>query len=395
MTRLTLVRSFVLLGALVAFGGAWAEDDKSKIDLYGFVMLDMGFDFNQNDPLWFDVMRPTKLPAFDQEFGEDGRFYSGVRQSRLGVKSWIPTKNGEIYTIFEFELFGVGVDAGQTTFRLRHAYGQWQGWGAGQTWSPFMDIDVFPNSIEYWGPNGMVFFRNVQIRYMPMEGDHEVVVALERPGASGDSGVAFDVIAGQAIQGRFPAPDLSGHYRWNQNWGHIQASAMVRYIAWDDTVAGGPDLSGNDIGWGLHASMNYKINKDTLRSSVVFGEGIQNYMNDAPADIGATGDPLAPEGEALGLIGLVAFYDRTWNDRMTSSFGYSLLRIDNSDLQSPAAFKTGQYALANIMFYPVNNLMFGPELQWGQRKNNSDGWSVNDFRVQFSVKYNFGKSWGG
>jgi hypothetical protein len=197
-----------------------------------------------------------------------------------------------------------------------------------------MDIDVFPNSIEYWGPNGMVFFRNVQIRYMPMQGEHEVVVALERPGASGDSGVAFDVVAGQSIQGRFPAPDVSGHYRWNQSWGHIQGSAILRYIAWDDTVAGGPDLSGNDIGWGLHASMNYKIQKDTLRSSIVFGEGIQNY-------------------------------------------------------------KTGQYALANILFYPVKNLMFGPEVQWGQRKNNSDGWSVNDLRVQFSVKYNFGKSWGG
>ena len=31
-----------------------------------------------------------------------------------------------------------------------------------------MDIDVFPNSVEYWGPNGMVFFRNVQVRYMPI-----------------------------------------------------------------------------------------------------------------------------------------------------------------------------------------------------------------------------------
>ncbi|MCK7517823.1 MAG: hypothetical protein MZV64_08995 [Ignavibacteriales bacterium] len=37
-------------------------------------------------------------------------------------------------------------------------------------WSPFMDIDVFPNSVEYWGPNGMAFFRNVQFRYMPIKG---------------------------------------------------------------------------------------------------------------------------------------------------------------------------------------------------------------------------------
>jgi hypothetical protein len=30
-----------------------------------------------------------------------------------------------------------------------------------------MDIDVFPNSVKYWGPTGMVLFRNVQFRWMP------------------------------------------------------------------------------------------------------------------------------------------------------------------------------------------------------------------------------------
>jgi hypothetical protein len=30
-----------------------------------------------------------------------------------------------------------------------------------------MDPAVFPNSIEYWGPNGMIFFRSVQLRYTP------------------------------------------------------------------------------------------------------------------------------------------------------------------------------------------------------------------------------------
>ena len=33
--------------------------------------------------------------------------------------------------------------------------------------------------------------------------------------------------------------------------------------------------------------------------------------------------------------------------------------------------------------------MLGPELQWGQRENNSDGFTSDDFRVQFSAKYNF------
>ena len=153
----------------------WAGDDdtaaKPRLDLYGFAMLDMGYDFGQVHPDWFDVLRPTKLPAYENEFGEDGETYAGVRQSRLGVKAYIPTTMGEIKTIFEFELFGTGVDAGQTTFRLRHAWGELGHFGAGQTWSPFMDPDVFPNSVEYWGPNGMVFFRNVQLRWMPILGD--------------------------------------------------------------------------------------------------------------------------------------------------------------------------------------------------------------------------------
>ncbi len=43
-----------------------------------------------------------------------------------------------------------------------------------------MDIDVFPNSIEYWGPPGMAFYRNVQVRWMPLQGDSRVTVAIER-----------------------------------------------------------------------------------------------------------------------------------------------------------------------------------------------------------------------
>lgn len=396
--RMVVVAMLLAIALPAAYAQATPEE-KAKIDLYGFAMLDMGYDFGQNDPDWFDVMRPTKLASSPAEFGHDGRFYSGVRQSRLGVKSWIPTKNGQVYTIFEFELFGTGVDAGQTTFRLRHAYGEWKQFGAGQTWSPFMDIDVFPNSVEYWGPNGMVFFRNVQVRYMPLQGDDEVVIALERPGASGDGGVASDFVATQGVQGRFPAPDVSAHYRMSRGWGHVQFSTMIRYIAWDDNVADAVDLTGHAIGWGFHVSANYKINKDTLRASLVYGQGIQNYMNDAPVDIGVESNPgnaVTPvEGVALPIVGVVAFYDRTWSDLMTSTFGYSRVDIDNSDLQAADAFKTGQYALANILFHPVENVMFGPEVQWGRRENNSDGFGVNDFRLQFSAKINFGHSWGG
>ncbi len=384
-------------------GQETAAQAQPRLDIYGAAMLDMGYETGQSHPDWFDVARPTKLPSYKDEFGKDGRWFMGVRQSRLGFKGFIPTSLGEIKTIFEFELFGTGVTAGQTTFRLRHAYGELGHVGAGQTWSPFMDPDVFPNSLEYWGPNGMVFFRNVQFRYMPLMGDTTVIIALERPGASADQGIYQDRIELQGVKGRFPLPDLSVQVRRSGKWGHVQLAGMLRRMQWDDTNAGKPgytyDLSGKATGWGLHASTNVIVMKDTIRASVLYGEGIQNYMNDAPVDVGIQNNfsnPVTPiVGKALPIFALVAFYDRTWNDKWTSTIGYSYVDITNSDAQAASAFKTGQYALVNLLYYPTSNFFLGPELQWVKRENFKDGWKVDDVRIQFSAKYSFKTSIGG
>jgi len=387
-----LAGSALLVGAA---GTAAAEEGTTSLDLYGFAMLDMGYQSGQNDPDWFDVLRPTKLPAFENQYGEDGEFFASVRQSRLGVKTNTATDLGNLYTVFEFELFGTGVDAGQTTFRLRHAYGELGKWGAGQTWSPFMDIDVFPNSVEYWGPNGMVFFRNVQLRYMPIKGDTRLTFALERPGASADQGDFADRIQLQNVTSNFPYPDLSAEYRQATGFGYVEIAGIVRYMEWHDQLDDGDDISGDAVGWGVNLSSNIKLGRSTLRLAAVYGEGIENYMNDAPADVGpvATGDPTRSlKGEPLPMLGITAFVDTNWSDKMSTTIGYSRLDIDTTSGQAADAFETGQYALANVMFYPVKNVMFGPEIQWGKRENARDGFSSDDLRIQFSVKYNFGQT---
>jgi hypothetical protein len=379
---------------------AAAPDAGPRLDLYGFAMLDMGYQSGQNDPAWFDVLRPTKLPAFENQYGEDGRFFAGVRQSRLGVKGFIPTDVGEIKTIFEFELFGTGVDAGQTTFRLRHAWGELGQVGAGQTWSPFMDIDVFPNSIEYWGPNGMVFFRNVQLRWTPWsDGDSRFAIALERPGASADQGDFAGRIELEGVTGRFPLPDLSAHFRKAGDWGHVQVAGILRQMKWDDTNDDEFDLSGDATGWGINLTSNLKFQNHVARLGVAFGEGVQNYWNDAPVDVGIQtnfGNPRTPiVGVALPILGISAFIDLNWNETWTSTVGYSLVDIDNSDGQTDDAYKKGQYALANILYHPTADVFMGPEIQWGKRENFRDGFSSDDLRIQFSAKYNFKLSLGG
>jgi hypothetical protein len=378
-----------------------AAEPKAHMDIYGFAMLDFGFNLTTINPNWFDTMRVTRLPKYDGEFGEDGTFYAGVRQSRLGVKGFTPTALGELRTTFEFELFGTGVDEGQTTFRLRHAYGELGAFGAGQYWSPFTDTDIFPNSIEYWGPTGIAWFRNVQVRWMPIrEENSSFMIALERPGASGDQGIYDDRVELDGITTRFPAPDITAAYRINDDWGHVRAAGILRWVKWDDLREDEFDLSGSATGWGFNLSSALNLgDASVIRGAVVFGEGIQNAMNDSPIDIGIQNnfsDPRRPvTGEPIPIVAFSLFLDHKWNEKFTSAVGYSRQQNDNTDGQADDAFRNGQYALGNLLYSPVPNVMMGGELQWGRRESFRDPYNGDGLKVQFAFKYNFSATIGG
>jgi len=374
------------------------KEKKSSIDIYGFAQLDSGYQWGQNDPAWFDVVRPTKLPSFPDQFAPNGKVFFSVRQSRFGVKTLTPTHFGDLKTIFEFELFGTGVNAGQTTFRLRHAYGELPHVGAGQTWSPFMDPDVFPNSLEYWGPPGMVFFRNIQARYMPVNNDKlRIIFAAEQPGASADQGVYAGRVELQNIKTKFDMPDFSWQTRVMGGWGHVQVAGIFRKITWIDTTPNPTFRLGDTVlGWGVNASSNLNFTKkDVGRFQVVYGKGIENYMNDAPVDIAIKNNfssPIRPIlGVPLPVLGVVSFLDHNWNDRYSTSLGYSLVNISNSNGQVPSDYHQGHYALANLLYHPVPAVTIGSEFQFGRRINFTDGFNVNDYRLQFSFKYAFEK----
>jgi hypothetical protein len=395
-TNANFVRAFAIV--LCMSLNTQAQDTKEKtMEIYGFIMLDAGYNFDQIDPNWFDVVRPTKLPAYSHQYGSNGNVYFSVRQTRLGFKNFFQTGIGELKTQFEFEMFGTGVDAGQTTIRLRHAYAELGAFGAGQYWSPFMDIDVFPNTVEYWGPTGMAFFRNVQVRWMPIKGDTRLTFALERPGASADQGTYAGRIELEGVAPRLSAPDLSAEYRRAMSFGYVELAAIARRIEWVDQNDDAFNLSGDAFGWGLNLSTNINVgDKDLIRGSVLYGEGVQNYMNDAPVDIGIENNPGNPEspvrGVALPVFGAVAFLEHKWTESISTAVGYSMIDIGNSDAQSDDAFNRGQYIVANLMFYPVANAMTAIEFQWGDRSNFRDGFTSAITKIQFTWKYNFSQS---
>ncbi len=381
---------------------AAAEEAGKSFEIYGFAQADFIADIGGRlDPAWDDAFRPSKI-CIDGACGSDGQSSISVKQSRFGVKGTMPTGSGTspLTFKFEFDLFGTGVDAGQTTFRLRHAYGEWGQFLAGQTNSLFMDGDVFPNTIDYWGPTGMVFYRNVQIRWTPFETEtSHFAIAIERPGNDIDPGNVrlIDGLEDLQVQNDEELPDLTAQFRHGGDWGHVQVGGILRKVGFELRQGPGDEwLEGSETGWGLNLGTVFNVlSQDKILLQVVYGEGIASYMNDGGMDLAPNasyddgGALVDVEAEAVPLTGVLAYYDHYWTDKWSSSIGYSYTEVDNTNFQDPGSFHKGEYASTNLLYYPADNLMFGAEVLWGKRTNN-DGASDDDVRVQFTAKYTFG-----
>jgi hypothetical protein len=383
--------TMTLLAAVLGMPAALAADDQKYFEVYGFAQLDYIQDFDRVDPNWTDTLRPSKIPTTEGLFGANGQAILSVRQSRLGVQANFPTSKGAVYTKFEFDMFGTGGDEGKTTIRLRYAYGQWGQFLAGQTTSLFMDLSIFPNVVDYWGPAGMVFLRDPQIRWTPFSGANSFAIAIEKPSNDIDTGQVrtLDPELAAGIQPSQRIPDFTAQYRMQHDWGHIQVAGILRQVSFDTVDTPNNEPKDSQLGWGLDLTSAIKVaKKDQVLLGVVYGHGIASYMNDGGTDMAPGGTVANPDAQTVPLLGVSAYYDRYWSDRFSSSFGYSQTHVDNTSLQTADAFTSGQYASANFLYYPVENFFVGIEGLWGERKDNGDA-TGTDRRVQISFHYNF------
>lgn len=358
-----------------------AAESDSSFELYGYAMVDYVQAFDRPNPDWEATLRPSRIPTNASDVGSDGQATLSARQSRFGVDAATMAGDSKLTTKFEFDLYGVGADEGQTTIRLRHAYGEWKSILAGQTNSVFMDGDVFPNVIDYWGPSGMVYLRNPQIRWTPVKGDSTFAMAIETPGSGVDSTVQ---------SGHNEYPDLTAHFRQVGDWGHFQVAGILRSVGYDTPGTADAEPEDSEFGWGVNLTSTFNVmERDRLILGVIHGEGVSNYMNDGGTDMALDGGtPADPDYKVVPVTGVVAYYEHGWSDAYSTAFGYSATEIDNMDGQAGDAFNKGEYASINLLHTPNDKVMMGMEYLFGKRTAN-DGDAGYDRRVQFSVKYNF------
>ena len=284
-----------------------------------------------------------------------------------------------------FDLFGSG--GGNTQIRLLNAWGELGPIGLGQYYTLFMNIDTFPNIIDYWGPSGMTFLRNPQVRYTPIDrSGMKLAFSLEAPNAAIDTGKVSDVDPTLGVEGWTKWPDFVGNLTLNGDWGEFQAGGILRSVGYQTNTTASGNPSGSVVGWGLN--VNGWLNtwgKDRIVGQLIYGHAIASYMNDGGVDLAPN---ASLQAEAVPSIGGFLYYDHYWSEKWSTSLGFSAHRQDNTAGQQGNAFRQGSYASTNLLWYPAKNVLGGVELLWGKLQQ-FNGESADDVRVQFSGQYKF------
>lgn len=336
--------------------------------------------------------QPSSI-AYEENTTKDNTLFH-VGPSNLFVKSYTPTQYGAMTTRFEFDLFDSQGNAG---INLTHIWGEIGSFGAGQTFTGFMDINAFPNILDFWGPNSLVFARQPQVRYnTDISKNSSLTFTIEK--AASDFAVPKNS-SGGGYSDITELPDFTASYTYSDDFGYIKSAMILRKLGYEATASKTKDTT---LGWGLNISGNVSITTDdSVQFQLAHGEGIGRYINDTccsyysdEADgTGGTGGidgGLDANGDltAIPVTAGFIYYNKHWNKKWSSAIGYSFLSVDNLATQKDKALKNSTYTSTNLIWYPTSQVKAGIEILYGDVQSNS-GLTADDYRVQMSVGFKY------
>lgn len=355
----------------------------TSIKFGGYAKLDAIGDINNSHGGQFANFGTIPLDGSAADRHE-GKFNAHARQSRLNMETRTPTAFGELKTFMEIDFFhGTARGNPNTTngegLQLRQAYGQVGRVLAGQTWSNFMDMDAYPESLDYIGPAGLTFVRQAQVKYTDSIDDKwSYAFSVESPQT--DFAVAANKVSMNTV------PDFIGKLQYKDTFGHLALRGLARQLKGADSVTGEEDSS---YGWGL--ALSGKIlagKKDSFIFQGVYGDGVGHYLFDVASSLNGTtyvANNLRPQVAYGGYVG----YQHYWSDSWRSNFLAGYTGIDNDiSLTGLAVNESVASGHVNLIWSPVPQYRVGVEYMHGYREQESGAeGSLN--RVQASFMYLF------
>jgi len=330
------------------------------------------------DPLGTDDRFLTNsIPVGEPITGESRRTSISARASRLNIEFRTPGGREELRAFFEGDFAGTG-----NTFRLRHAYAQYRGFIAGQTWSTFSDPAVELEDLDFEGVSSENVIRQPLMRYWwSPKPDTRLAVAAEAPSVSITGGIGVNLF-----------PDIVARGFWGRAaGGHLQIAGVLRQIR-GQTVSGAVRSE-----WGGGGSVSGVVHvpfrglTDRFLFQVNGGLGIARYINDLNSAGGqdAVFDTTSGDLEPLPALGWFVGYEHHWKEwkaaettNLRSTVLWSEVLVDNTDFQPADAYRRTHRLAANLVFSPTSRADLGLEYIFGTRAN-KDGQSA--FANQFQL----------
>jgi hypothetical protein len=314
-----------------------------------------------------------------------------VDQSRLNFDLRDKTSFGPLRAFIEGDFAGTG-----TTFRLRHAFGQYRALMVGQNWSTFMDAEASPEELDFEGINGRLNVRQPQIRFFPeFAQDYNLLFALENPNAEIQNGAGLS---------QWPDFVVSIRRTWFDIF-HVKTALLVRNLeaTWADSPDPNNPVEDSVRGWGLTLSGRTALPWWDKRDNFLFqfntGSGYGRYINDLNTicDVDDTSadrecfDGIFDDTGELRAIEVLSFYvavQKWWNDTLRSNFNYSFVDVNNFEFQEDSAYNQTRRTSGNIVWSPTPRVDLGAELLYGNREN-KNGDKASATQIQISAKYRY------
>src|SRR3974390_41585 len=144
-----------------------------------------------------------------------------------------PDIPGNFRFYYANDFFGSGSAA--MNYRLKQLYGDFYNVTAGFTYSIFEDPDVWPDTVDFEGPNSAIFARQPTVRYMlPLNDQWQLNFGIQQPSSDIDN-----TGANASASPNNQAPDGGFNIRWEDpKWGHVQFATLLRDIGDRDPTTG-------------------------------------------------------------------------------------------------------------------------------------------------------------
>jgi len=319
----------------------------------------------------------AKIPLQgDSTQGGKPVFNINSKGSQLRIDVRAPEVAGAPRFYYENDFYGSG--GGEFPYRLRQLYGQIYNIIVGQTYSIFEDPDIWPDTVDYEGPNSAIYARRPLLRYQHRLNDEwQLNFGVEQPEAE------IDTNGESSASGRNSAPDAGMNVRWERaDTGHVQFASMFRDIGVKGSAQGNQDV----LGWGLNLSAGLDtVGRDTMQTQLTYGEGLFRYSNDDFQNNDAAFDSNG-NLEAIPYFGGMLGYTHHWNQSFRSTLSYGYVRLDNAASQAGSAYHDTHYGSLNVMWQLRERLSVGLEELYAYR-DTKDGSHGDAFRTTIGLVY--------